>query len=523
MDTRRHASLEGGRAHAARTALGRRSDAAHRRLQGVYARDHADVRDGGRLRWLFSTALTAGIGLLAIFVAVMGSLDRRDAALPILPPATVDGLRWSVPKVDRLLLPSGAVAAIHTIEDRVRERRAGRDYIHPKHYHRLVARLGPVPNALGAAVPPLDPARLYAALDEQDRADDRAQTAAVKIIELLTGTLPNEDGQDLDAQEIMALVANVMAGGSARPDPAAEGERPNTSVLAKSVFEPEDPAEDTASRLASASSLYASLHHAATRQGLAGEVIWRILKIHAYQTDFSQRVRAGDTFEFFFDSKDAKGNLGDLLATGVFSSGVMHKFYRFRTPDGTIDYYDARGTTARKFLMRRPVHCQGARITSGFGPRRHPMLQIVRMHAGEDWACAPGTPIMAAGSGVIEEAVHKVELGNYIRIRHANGYKTAYGHMQAFAAGMRPGISVKQGQTIGLVGSTGLSQGPHVHFEVLARTGNETSYAPVDPKLIHVPRDRQLEGKEFADFERERDRLDELMRRNPIATTVLVD
>jgi murein DD-endopeptidase MepM/ murein hydrolase activator NlpD len=151
--------------------------------------------------------------------------------------------------------------------------------------------------------------------------------------------------------------------------------------------------------------------------------------------------------------------------------------------------------------------------------RRHPILQVAKMHTGVDWACAIGTPIMAAGNGVIEEAGRKGEYGNYIRIRHANGYKTAYGHMAKFAPGVADGVKVRQGQVIGYVGTTGLSSGPHVHFEVLVNSGYN-SYSYVDPMSIQVPRDRQLSGRNLADFQKERARLDEMMRRNPVSTRV---
>jgi murein DD-endopeptidase MepM/ murein hydrolase activator NlpD len=267
-----------------------------------------------------------------------------------------------------------------------------------------------------------------------------------------------------------------------------------------------------------ASSLYASIYNTAARQGIPPAVILQILKVHAYETDFRQRVRAGDSFEFFFDMKEddkgAEGSLGELLATSITSSGETHKFYRYRTPDGAVDYYDEQGNTSRQFLMRRPVRGDDVRITSGYGVRRHPILNIPKMHTGVDWATAQGTPIMAAGSGVIEEAGRKGEYGNYIRIRHANGYKTAYGHMLKFAPGVSPGVKVRQGQIIGFVGSTGLSSGPHVHFEVLVNNSF------VDPMSIHVPRDRQLDGKQLADFQQERLHIDEILRRNPVSTKV---
>jgi murein DD-endopeptidase MepM/ murein hydrolase activator NlpD len=229
-------------------------------------------------------------------------------------------------------------------------------------------------------------------------------------------------------------------------------------------------------------------------------------------------VRAGDGIEFFFDMKDDErgvdGPLGELLATFVTSGGETHRFYRFRDSDGGVDFYDAEGSTSRKFLTRRPVRGENVRITSGYGPRRHPLLMTAKMHTGVDWAAAQGTPIMAAGDGVIEEAGAKGEYGNYIRIRHANGYKTAYGHMSRYAAGASAGVRVRQGQIIGYVGSTGLSSGPHCHFEVLVNG------AHVNPMSIQVPNDRQLSGKELADFKREKTRIDELMRRHPVATRV---
>ena len=139
--------------------------------------------------------------------------------------------------------------------------------------------------------------------------------------------------------------------------------------------------------------------------------------------------------------------------------------------------------------MRRPVRGEDVRITSGFGVRRHPILLVPKMHTGVDWACAAGTPIMAAGSGVIEEAGRKGEYGNYVRIRHANGYKTAYGHMSRFASGVSEGVKVRQGQIIGYVGQTGMASGPHVHFEVLV---NSSYRRPdVDPGTTRTPAGRQ--------------------------------
>jgi murein DD-endopeptidase MepM/ murein hydrolase activator NlpD len=149
-------------------------------------------------------------------------------------------------------------------------------------------------------------------------------------------------------------------------------------------------------------------------------------------------------------------------------------------------------------------------LASGFGVRFHPLLNTRKMHTGIDWAATPGTPILASGTGVIEEVGPKGQYGNYIRIRHANGYQTAYGHMSRFAQGVREGIKVRQGQVIGFVGNTGFSTGPHLHYEVLVNNRF------VDPLSIQMPQERKLTGKQLADFQKERSRLDELMRRPPV-------
>jgi murein DD-endopeptidase MepM/ murein hydrolase activator NlpD len=162
--------------------------------------------------------------------------------------------------------------------------------------------------------------------------------------------------------------------------------------------------------------------------------------------------------------------------------------------------------------MRRPVRADDVRLTSGFGPRFHPLLNEKRMHTGVDWASAPGTPVLAAGNGTIEEVGRKGHYGNYIRIRHANGYHTAYGHLSRFAEGAAVGVKVRQGQVIAFVGSTGLSSGPHLHFEVLVNKQF------VDPLSIQVPRERKLDGKTLTEFQKERARIDELMRRAPVMT-----
>ena len=257
--------------------------------------------------------------------------------------------------------------------------------------------------------------------------------------------------------------------------------------------------------------LYASFYNAATEQHIAPDTILKLLRVHSYDVDFKQKVKAGDSFEMFFDG-GAGDEVGELLYTSMTIDGQPRKFFRFRTPDDGIDYYDEQGNSAKKFLMRNPV--KGGRYTSGFGDRRHPLLKYLRMHTGVDWAAPTGTPILAAGDGTVERVGREGGYGNYVRIRHANGFATAYGHMSRYAAGVEPGVSVKQGQIIGYVGSTGMSTGPHCHFEVLVNNDF------VNPMTIQVPRGLQLTGRQLAEFERERNRIETLMQMDPVTSRV---
>ena len=241
----------------------------------------------------------------------------------------------------------------------------------------------------------------------------------------------------------------------------------------------------------------------------------KILRIHAYEIDFRRRVRDGDQLELFYELKqNANGTnqLGELLYAAVTSGGEKIKYWRFRSQDGSVEYYDGKGENSKKFLMRKPVRGSNVRLTSGFGFRRHPILKTRRMHTGTDWAAASGTPIMAAGRGVVEVARRKGGNGNYVRIKHANGYQTAYSHMRRFGRGIRPGVKVRQGQVIGYVGTTGLSSGPHLHYEVLVNNRF------VNPLKISVPRARKLRGKELKAYQLERERIAKLMRRSPVKT-----
>jgi murein DD-endopeptidase MepM/ murein hydrolase activator NlpD len=194
----------------------------------------------------------------------------------------------------------------------------------------------------------------------------------------------------------------------------------------------------------------------------------------------------------------------DVLFASLTVGGEVKRYYRYVSPDdGIVDYYDETGKSAKKFLVRKPVN--DGIMRSGFGSRRHPILGYTKMHTGVDWAAPMGTPIYASGNGTVEKAGWESGYGKYIRLKHNNGYETAYGHMTAFARGMEPGVRVRQGQVIGFVGSTGQSTGPHVHYEILVNSRF------VDPMRIKLPRGRVLDGTILATFEHERDHFDTMM------------
>jgi len=253
--------------------------------------------------------------------------------------------------------------------------------------------------------------------------------------------------------------------------------------------------------------LYQSIYETAMRNKVPMPVIDDMIHIYSYDVDFQRKVQPGDSFDVFYAGEDEGTSVTDkneVLYAALTIGGETKKYYRFQTPDdGVVDYYDETGKSAKKFLVRKPVN--SAIMRSGFGGRRHPILGYVKMHTGVDWATAYGTPIFASGNGVIEKIGLEGGYGKYIRIKHNNGYETAYGHMSAFAKGMEVGKQVRQGQVIGFVGSTGLSTGPHVHYEILVNGRF------VDPMRVKLPRGRSLEGGMMANFEKERDRLDAMM------------
>ena len=253
--------------------------------------------------------------------------------------------------------------------------------------------------------------------------------------------------------------------------------------------------------------LYQSVYETALRNKVPATVVEDMIRIYSYDVDFQRKVQPGDSFDVFYAGEDEGATItekNEVLFASLTVGGETKKYYRFQTPDDSVvDFYDDTGKSAKKFLVRKPVN--NAIMRSGFGGRRHPILGYVKMHTGVDWATPYGTPIFASGNGVVEKVGWEGGYGKYVRIKHNNGYETAYGHMSAYAKGMEPGKRVRQGQVIGFVGSTGMSTGAHVHYEILVNGRF------VDPMRIKLPRGRSLEGTLLGSFEKERDRLDGMM------------
>ncbi|MEE3095102.1 MAG: peptidoglycan DD-metalloendopeptidase family protein, partial [Pseudomonadota bacterium] len=239
-----------------------------------------------------------------------------------------------------------------------------------------------------------------------------------------------------------------------------------------------------------------SLYVAGVNAGLRQATLAKLIQAFSFDVDFQRDIRRGDAFNVMYEEyRDEDGAVvksGDILVAELTSSGKTSRLYRFETKDGFTDFYDAKGQSVRKALLRTPI--DGARISSSYGMRRHPILGYNKMHKGLDFAARRGTPIFAAGNGLVEYAGRNGGYGKYVRIRHNSTFKTAYAHMHRYGKGIRKGRRVKQGQIIGYVGSTGRSTGPHLHYEV-HKNGRQ-----VNPRSIKLPSGRKLKGRELRTF-----------------------
>jgi len=249
-------------------------------------------------------------------------------------------------------------------------------------------------------------------------------------------------------------------------------------------------------RSCSSGVIRSSLYESAIQEGLPITVLMQFIYHFSFDVDFQRDIRPGDSFEVLFErhlNKDGKVvREGPVLHAALTLRNTTLYIYRHTSIEDKTDYYNEKGQTVRKTLIRTPIN--GARLTSGYGMRKHPILGFSRIHRGLDFAASTGTPIVASGSGVVACAGRKGDYGKYIRLRHANQYATAYAHLSSFARGIHTGKRVKQGEVIGYVGNTGLATGPHLHYEVHHR-GRK-----INPASVKCPPGRVLAGEELQHF-----------------------
>ena len=246
-----------------------------------------------------------------------------------------------------------------------------------------------------------------------------------------------------------------------------------------------------------------SLYESAAKLGATPQITAQVVKLFAHKLDFQRDVQPGDDFRLIFGRKVTAS--GRTIETGDLEYAELRgvKFYSFDRGDGEKQYFDETGKSIRGFLLRTPI--DGARITSVFGNRRHPVLGYTRAHQGVDFGAGTGTPIVAAGDGVVAEARRWSGYGNWLRIRHTGGWETGYAHLSRYANGIKPGMRVKQGQVVAYVGATGLATGPHLHYEVW-QNGKRTN--PIGAK---APQGVVLTGAELARFRVAKARVDNML------------
>ena len=249
-----------------------------------------------------------------------------------------------------------------------------------------------------------------------------------------------------------------------------------------------------------------SLYNTATELGIKPNTIIEFARLYGFQVDFQRDIWKGDSFQIIYEQfENEDGSLiesGDIIYANLNIQGNDLNLYKFILANKEIDYFDENGKSMRKTLMKTPIN--GARLSSPFGKRKHPILGFTKMHTGTDFAAPTGTPIMASGDGVVIKAQWCGGGGNCVKIKHNSVYQTVYAHMSKFGRGIKKGVKVKQGQIIGYVGSTGLSTGPHLHYEVI-ENGKK-----INSQKLKLPSGKTLKGEQRNRFEVNKIKIDVL-------------
>ena len=249
-----------------------------------------------------------------------------------------------------------------------------------------------------------------------------------------------------------------------------------------------------------------SLYNSAINLGIKPNTIIEFARLYGFQVDFQRDIWKGDSFQIIYEQFESEDGLiienGDIIFANLNTQGNDLNLYKFELEKNKIDYFDEAGKSIKKTLMKTPIN--GARLSSPFGKRKHPILGFTKMHTGTDFAAPTGTPIMASGDGIVTRAQWCGGGGNCIKIKHNSVYQTVYAHMSKFGRGIKKGVRVKQGQIIGYVGSTGLSTGPHLHYEVI-ENGKK-----INSQKLKLPSGRTLKGKQRNKFEVSKIKIDVL-------------
>ncbi len=250
--------------------------------------------------------------------------------------------------------------------------------------------------------------------------------------------------------------------------------------------------------------IHNSIYESLKKVDTPDEVIMEFVQLYSFDIDFQRDIRNGNKIKIFFDIyTDLQNNYiksGKIYFSEIILNDEIYELYRFQSGgDEFVEYFSREGKCATKALMKTPIN--GARLSSGFGMRKHPILGYNKKHQGVDFAAPTGTPIMAAGTGHVEFVGNNGGAGKYIRIKHLNGYKTSYSHLSEYASGIKKNVKVRQGQVIGFVGNTGLSTGPHLHYEVIFNGKR------INPMKMKLPSGKQLKGKNLEIFLAEKDRI----------------
>jgi len=239
-----------------------------------------------------------------------------------------------------------------------------------------------------------------------------------------------------------------------------------------------------------------SLYSDGIKNNIPIEILTKLIRLYSFDLDFQRDIRKNTKVSISYDTKYIEDRdqqyFGDINYALIEIENNKLEYFKFKTDEGFIDYFNKKGENVKKSILKTPI--DGARLSSGFGIRKHPILGYNKMHRGVDFAAPKGTAVFAGGNGIIEFAGKNGGYGNYIKIRHNNEYKTAYAHLSGFKKGIGTGIRVNQGDVIGYVGSSGRSTGPHLHYEIIYQNKQ------INPLTLKLPTGKKLKAKEFKRF-----------------------